>query len=151
MEWTCDRIFTVVTFIFSGALEHAACEFEHLSLLRKDTFGPAAMTRCCRCAPHQPSVSDNSGSLLVVRSLTAPEALRTTLQPYCDESSTGGLTARLIRQEQSLKSNCGKSTSYSKKSASDPTTGHSALKLGGIIKYVATFFEEITKLFPWLL
>lgn len=86
--------------IFSGALRRAVCESEHLAFLGKDRFIPAATSRRCQCAPHQPSVSDNSRSLLVVQSLTSLKALRTALQPDCDGSLTGGLTAGLIRLEQ---------------------------------------------------
>nr|XP_046244527.1 Fanconi anemia group J protein [Scatophagus argus] len=71
-----------------GALKRAVCESEHLAFLGKDTFIPAASTCRCRCATHQPLVSDNSGSLLVVQSLTSLKALRTALQPYCDTSFT---------------------------------------------------------------
>ncbi|XP_044057768.1 Fanconi anemia group J protein isoform X2 [Siniperca chuatsi] len=72
--------------VAQGALRRAVCEFEHLAFLRNDRFSPAATTRRCQCAPHQPSVSDNSGSLLVVQSLTSLKALRKALQPYCDNS-----------------------------------------------------------------
>ncbi|KAI3354667.1 hypothetical protein L3Q82_019165, partial [Scortum barcoo] len=67
-----------------GALQRAVCEFEHLAYLRKDRSSPAAATHHCKCAPHQPSISNNS--LLVVQSLTSLKALRTALQPYCDNS-----------------------------------------------------------------
>ncbi|XP_068568453.1 Fanconi anemia group J protein isoform X2 [Cebidichthys violaceus] len=70
------------------ALRSTVCEFEHLAFLRKDRFSSATTTRRCQCAPHPPSLSDESGSLLVVRSLTAMNALRTALQPYCDSSLT---------------------------------------------------------------
>ncbi|XP_031696188.1 uncharacterized protein LOC116378450, partial [Anarrhichthys ocellatus] len=70
-----------------GSLRSAFCEFEHLAFLRK-IFSSATTTRRCQCAPHQPSLLDDSGSLLVVQSLTAMKALRTALQPYCDSSLT---------------------------------------------------------------
>ncbi|XP_037631188.1 Fanconi anemia group J protein isoform X2 [Sebastes umbrosus] len=71
-----------------GALRRAICESEHLAFLGKDRFSPAATSRRCQCAPHQPSVSDKSCSLLVVQSLTSLKALRTALQPDCDGSLT---------------------------------------------------------------
>ncbi|XP_035857205.1 Fanconi anemia group J protein isoform X2 [Sander lucioperca] len=71
-----------------GALRRAVCELDQLAFLRKDSFSPAATTRRCQCAPHQPSISDNSDSLLVVQSLASLMALRTALQPYCDNSLT---------------------------------------------------------------
>lgn len=81
---------------FSGALRHVACGFERLALLRKDRFSPAATACRCQCGPRQPSISDRPDSLLVVRSLASLKALRTALQPYCDNSLTGGLTAGFI-------------------------------------------------------
>ncbi|XP_042270894.1 Fanconi anemia group J protein isoform X2 [Thunnus maccoyii] len=71
-----------------GVLQSAVCEFEHLSVLRKVSFCPVATTQHCQCAPYQPSILDNSGSLLVVQSLSSLKALRNALQPYCDNSFT---------------------------------------------------------------
>ncbi|XP_032364148.1 Fanconi anemia group J protein isoform X2 [Etheostoma spectabile] len=71
-----------------GTLRRVVCELDHLAVLRKDSFSPAAATRRCRCAPHQPSISDSSDSLLVVQSLASLMALRTALQPYRDHSLT---------------------------------------------------------------
>ncbi|KAM7413743.1 hypothetical protein PAMA_020899 [Pampus argenteus] len=71
-----------------GALQSAVCEFEHLSLLRKERFCPVIMTRRCQCAPHQPSILDESDSLLVAQSFTSLKALRNALQPYCDNTFT---------------------------------------------------------------
>ncbi|XP_068441804.1 Fanconi anemia group J protein isoform X2 [Clinocottus analis] len=69
-----------------GALQSAVCEDEHLSFLRK--YSPDRPTRRCHCAPHQPFMLDQSGSLLLVQSLASMAALRTALQPYCDGSLT---------------------------------------------------------------
>ncbi|XP_018556622.1 Fanconi anemia group J protein [Lates calcarifer] len=71
-----------------GVLRRAVCEFEHLTCLRNDRCHPAAVTHHCQCTTHQPSVSDNSGSLLLVQSLTSLKALRTALQTYCDKRLT---------------------------------------------------------------
>ncbi|KAM7399849.1 hypothetical protein PAMP_019090 [Pampus punctatissimus] len=71
-----------------GALQSAVCEFEHLSLLRKERFCPVVMTQRCQCAPDQPSILDKSGSLLVAQSFTSLKALRNALQPYCDNTFT---------------------------------------------------------------
>lgn len=79
---------------FSGALHRVVCEYENLALLRKGRFGPVATASRCQCGPHEPSNSDPSGSLLVVQSLNALSALRSALQPYCDNSFTGELTDR---------------------------------------------------------
>ncbi|XP_020504664.2 Fanconi anemia group J protein isoform X2 [Labrus bergylta] len=68
------------------ALGRAVCEFKPLSILSKNTSSAAASSCRCVCEPHQPSVQDNS--LLVVRSLTSLEALRSSLQPYSDDSLT---------------------------------------------------------------
>ncbi|XP_030257122.1 Fanconi anemia group J protein isoform X7 [Sparus aurata] len=70
------------------AFRLALCEFDHLTFLRKNRFIPAIPTHGCQCAPYQPCDSDNSGSALVVQSLTSLEGLRTVLQPYCDNRLT---------------------------------------------------------------
>lgn len=74
----------------SGALQRAVCQFEHQAFLTRDRRSPAAPSRRCHCAPLQPSVSEGSGPLLVVRGLASRRALRAALQPYCDSAVTGG-------------------------------------------------------------
>ncbi|KAK1900058.1 Fanconi anemia group J protein like, partial [Dissostichus eleginoides] len=69
-----------------GALRRAVCESEHLGFLRNDRFSSGKTTRLCQCATNQQSLSDNS--LLVVQSVTSLKALRTALQPYCDNTLT---------------------------------------------------------------
>lgn len=81
---------------FSGALQFAVCEFEHLAYLRNNRFSPTAGTRRCHCATQEASNSDIS--LLVVRGLASLRTLRTALQPYCDNRLPGGLTTSLIRK-----------------------------------------------------
>lgn len=86
----------VVSFFFPGTLLRPVCEFDHLALLRNNRFNPATTSARCQCRPRQPS--DSSDSLLLVQSLTSLKALRAALQPYCDNSLTGGLTADVIKQ-----------------------------------------------------
>ncbi|XP_058490418.1 uncharacterized protein LOC131462882 [Solea solea] len=67
-----------------GAPRWAACEFEHLASLRKVRCSPGVVSARCQCPPRCPSKPESSGSLLVVQNLTSLKALRTVLQPYCD-------------------------------------------------------------------
>ncbi|KAG7479203.1 Fanconi anemia group J isoform X1 [Solea senegalensis] len=67
-----------------GAPRWAACEFEHLASLRKVRCSPGVVSGRCQCPPRRPSKPESSGSLLVVQNLTSLKALRTVLQPYCD-------------------------------------------------------------------
>lgn len=92
----------VVSVFFPGTLLRAVCEFDHLALLRKDRFHPVTMSARCQCGPRQPP--DSSDSLLVVQSLASLTALRAALQPYCDNSLTGGLRTDVIKQTQCWRS-----------------------------------------------
>ncbi|KAM4742834.1 Fanconi anemia group J protein [Anableps anableps] len=66
-------------------VQHDVCNKKHLAVLREHRCNPA--THTCRCRRvSQPSVSDNW--MLVVQSPPSLKALRTALQPYCDQSLT---------------------------------------------------------------
>ncbi|KAM8904944.1 Fanconi anemia group J protein isoform 3-T3 [Spinachia spinachia] len=72
----------------TGAVHRALCPFEHRALLTRDGFSPESPSRRCHCAPLQPSMSDSSGPLLVVRDLASRKAMKAALQPYCDSTVT---------------------------------------------------------------
>ncbi|XP_041851232.1 Fanconi anemia group J protein isoform X3 [Melanotaenia boesemani] len=67
-----------------GTLQRAVCTYEHLAALRNDMFGSAGLS--CQCAPHTPSDPDTW--LLLVQGRSSMEALRTALQPDCNNTIT---------------------------------------------------------------
>lgn len=74
---------------FSGALKRETCESVHLNLLRKYKLPSTKMICSCECGAEQTSLSDDSDSLLVVRSPLLLVDLNTALEPHTEETQTG--------------------------------------------------------------
>lgn len=62
---------------------------DHLAILTRHRFDPT--TSRCGCGPCWPSRSGSASSLLLVEGPASLKALRAALQPYRDNSLTGGL------------------------------------------------------------
>ncbi|XP_035985322.1 Fanconi anemia group J protein homolog isoform X1 [Fundulus heteroclitus] len=66
------------------SVQRDVCNKKHLAVLRELKRNPGADTCRCQCVP-QPSVSYDQ--MLLVQQPSSLRALRTALQPYCDQSS----------------------------------------------------------------